>query len=166
MKKFVLLLALICITTSGFAQELATTYYLIRHAEKDRTDKSNKNPELTEIGKKRAIRWSEVLKFVQLDAVYSTNYKRTTQTATPTARRQGLTIQYYDPSEMYNEEFEEETKGKTVLIVGHSNTTPQFVNRVIGKQKYNDIDDSNNSNLYIITCYKNECSTQVLFIDL
>jgi len=41
--------------------------------------------------------------------------------------------------------------GKTVLVVGHSNTTPQFVNKIIGKEEYIDIDDLNNSNLYIVT---------------
>ena len=38
---------------------------------------------------------------------------------------------------------------KKVLIVGHSNTIPNFVNGLIEKDFYNQIDDLNNSNLYI-----------------
>jgi len=62
-----------------------TTYYLIRHAEKDRTDKTNKNPNLNEKGLERAKKWATYFKEIQLDAVYSTNYNRTQQTAKPTA---------------------------------------------------------------------------------
>ena len=62
-----------------------TTYYLIRHAEKDRSDSANRNPDLNPEGKKRAEKWAEVLKDIELDAVYSTDYKRTIQTAMPVA---------------------------------------------------------------------------------
>lgn len=48
-----------------------------------------------------------------------------------------------------------ETKNKKVLIVGHSNTIPDFVNAIIKKKKYNDIEDNNNRNLYIITIIGN-----------
>ena len=57
---------------SSFSQEqvkesTTTTYYLIRHAEKDRSDKSNRNPELTEIGKTRAQHWNEVFQNIAFD---------------------------------------------------------------------------------------------------
>ncbi|SDW93450.1 Phosphohistidine phosphatase SixA [Lutibacter oricola] len=131
-----------------------TKYFFIRHAEKNQTDKTNKNPDLSEKGKKRAIYWSEVLKSVEFDDVYSTNYKRTEQTASPTAVLNNVKIKYYNPRDLYSEDFQKKTKGKTILIVGHSNTTPSFVNKVIGKEKYKQIDESNNSNLYIVTLNK------------
>ena len=77
-----------------------TSIYLIRHAEKDRSDKENKDPELTEKGKQRAERWAEVLGLSKMDAVYSTNYQRTLQTAAPTAMRNGLEIQTYEPNNL------------------------------------------------------------------
>ena len=52
---------------------------------------------------------------------------------------------------MYDSIFQQETKGKTVLVVGHSNTTPAFVNKILAEEKYKDIDDNNNANLYIVT---------------
>ena len=41
-------------------------------------------------------------------------------------------------------------KGKTILVVGHSNTIPTFTNRISNKNIYNDIEDNNNSNLYVV----------------
>ena len=71
-------------------QESTTTYYLIRHSEKETSDKSNRDPELNEIGKQHAIYWAEILKTVSFDAIYSTNYIRTQKTAEPIAKQQQL----------------------------------------------------------------------------
>lgn len=142
-----------------------TTYYLIRHAEKDRSDKTNKNPGLTKDGLTRAENWSNVFKNITFDAVYSTNYNRTQQTATPTAQSKNLEIQSYDPRNLFSEDFAKTTKGKTVLIVGHSNTTPMFVNAILGEKKYEYIDDHNNGSLFIITISEDNKTDQVLQIN-
>ena len=162
--KQLLFLFLFFYSFSSFSQEL-TTYYLVRHAEKDRTDKSNSNPELTEIGFERAVKWSTVFENVRFDAIYSTNYKRTISTAIPTAKSQDLEVQYYNPRIPFSEEFQKATIGKTVLIVGHSNTTPQFVNVILEEKKYPQIEDDNNSNLYIVTLVNNSKSSVLLKIE-
>jgi 2,3-bisphosphoglycerate-dependent phosphoglycerate mutase len=154
MKKALLVLLFLAPLTS-FAQEV-TTYYLVRHAEKDRTDKTNSNPELTQKGMQRAVQWSQV---------YSTNYKRTVSTAKPTAIEKDLEVQFYNPREPYSVDFRKATSGKTVLVVGHSNTTPQFVNAIIGENKYPQIQDDNNSNLYVVTLVNNAITSIVLKID-
>ena len=41
-------------------------------------------------------------------------------------------------------------KGKTILVVGHSNTIPTFTNGISNKKLYNNIEDNNNSNLYVV----------------
>jgi len=154
MKYYLPLILILMILTPIKAQEEKneiTTYYLIRHAEKDRADNSNKNPNLTKIGQNRAKNWSIVFESIPFDIIYSTNYNRTIQTAEPTANSKNLNILYYNARELYDEKFKLKTMGKTVLVVGHSNTTPQFVNKIIGKEEYIDIDDLNNSNLYIVT---------------
>lgn len=142
-----------------------TVYYLIRHAEKNRTDSSNKNPELTEKGLKRAQKWASTLKNIKFDEVYATNYKRTIQTAQPTADANSISIKFYNPLNLYSESFKKATKGKKVLIVGHNNTTPLFANKIIGENKYPEIEDSINSNLYIITVNKNSKTSVFLSID-
>ncbi|MFC4722105.1 SixA phosphatase family protein [Geojedonia litorea] len=151
--------------TTPPVETTTSTYYFIRHAEKDRTDSTNTNPHLTEAGVIRANNWSRILGEVKFDAVYSTDYNRTKETAQPTADKNGLNITIYDPRAIDASSFLEETKGKTVLVVGHSNTTPAFVNSVIGEQKYLDIDDNNNGNIYIITISNNEIIDQLLVIN-
>lgn len=144
---------------------VTTTYYLIRHAEKDRSDPENRNPSLTEEGIARANRWASTFEDIPFDAVYSTTYARTQQTAMPTATQKGLEIQSYDPRNLFDENFQNATLGKTVLVVGHSNTTPSFVNAIIKEDRFEDIDDSNNTNLYIVTLTGGKSSTQLLHID-
>ena len=129
----------------------STTYYFIRHAEKDKSDVSNKNPHLNMNGILRAAKWTLVFENIQFDAVYSTNYHRTIETAQPTAEKNKVDITIYDPRNLDLENFLANTKGKRVLVVGHSNSTPTFVNSILGKEKYTQIDESNNANLYIVT---------------
>ncbi len=142
-----------------------TTYYLIRHAEKDRSDPENRNPSLTEEGIARAQRWSEVFKDVNFDMVYSTDYARTQETGTPTAKRKGLELKSYNPRTLFDVNFEKETVGKTVLVVGHSNTTPMFVNAILKKEQFAQIDDTNNGNLYIVTITGDEKTAQLLHVN-
>jgi len=142
-----------------------TNYYLIRHAEKDRSDSANKDPHLNETGKIRANRWNSVFNNISFDAIYSTDYNRTRETAKPTAVKNKLELIIYSPRDINLEEFLEETKGKTVLIVGHSNTTPFFANDIIGHKKHDQINDKNNGNLYIVTIIDGKITDQVLYIN-
>ena len=72
--------------------------YLIRHAEKDLTDPDTKNPKLRPCGEERADRLAAIFKDVNLQAVYSTDFKRTQSTAKPTAKSKNITVKSYDPS--------------------------------------------------------------------
>jgi len=172
MKNLLILAVTFFISTTTFSQEEKTistteitTYYFIRHAEKDRSDIYNRNPHLNEAGKKRAIKWSEILGHISFDEVYSTDYNRTKETAQPTATKNNLEVKLYDHKSLNAQNFIYNTKRKTVLIVGHSNTTPQFVNTIIGYKKYKDIDDSNNGNLYIVTFINAKKTDQLLTIN-
>jgi broad specificity phosphatase PhoE len=168
MKKYLLLIIFAFSTFVSFSQEKdeeVTTYYLIRHAEKNRTDKKNRNPHLTYKGTQRADRWAEVLSSANIDMVYTTDYNRTRETAEPTATKYGLKMYVYNPRKMYDEGFKFNTKGKNVLIVGHSNTTNAFANKILGEKKYGQIADDNNSNLYIVTVTKSGVTSVVLKIN-
>ena len=146
------------------AQEV-TTYYLIRHAEKERTDPSNRDPHLTIEGKKRAENWQNIFKKVPFDIVYSTPYHRTRETAQPTAISQQLTVESYDPRNLYNTSFKEKNEGKIVLVVGHSNTTPALANKILGREEYLQIDDHINGNLYILQVSPQGVTSQLLSIE-
>lgn len=157
------------IAFTPFSQETktaeVTNYYFIRHAEKDRSNPSERNPHLMDKGLQRADNWSTILGNIHFGAVYSTDYNRTKETAEPTASKNDLEITIYDPRMTDLDSFLNTTKGKTVLVVGHSNTIPEFVNKVIGKDKYENIDDDNNGNLYIVTTINGTIADQVLTIN-
>ncbi|WP_298425721.1 phosphoglycerate mutase family protein [uncultured Kordia sp.] len=169
MKKNILLLFSLFLVLNCFAQEAkdseTSVYYLIRHAEKDRSDKTNKNPNLTEKGQNRAHNWAKMFQHITFDAVYSTEYNRTQQTAAPTAKTNELKVITYHPYKINFEDFLKDTKGKTVLIVGHSNTTPAFTNKLLGEEKFESIDDNNNGNVYIVTITGDTKSVQLLTIN-
>ncbi|MEO1011171.1 MAG: phosphoglycerate mutase family protein [Bacteroidota bacterium] len=127
-----------------------TTFYFIRHAEKDRLDPENIDPELDQKGLGRAMHWAEILNDVDLDAIYSTDYERTSMTAAPAAVKQDIIVQYYTLEEMNIEQFKSDNLNNNVLVVGHSDTTPQFVNQIIGEDKYSTMDEYDNGSLYIV----------------
>lgn len=131
-------------------ETVISTFYFIRHAEKDRSNPDDIDPELNQDGLGRAIRWAEVLDFVALDAIYSTDFERTEMTAAPTAVKKDITLQYYDPDNLDIAQFKETNLGKNVLVVGHSNTIPEFVNKMLDTEKYNAMDDYDNSSLFIV----------------
>jgi len=154
----------------GYSQESkenkeTTTYILVRHSEKDTSDRSNRNPDLTEEGKKRSNNLVKILANFEIDKVYSTNYTRTLQTAEPISKDRNIEITQYDPRNLYDDEFQTQTKGKTSIVVGHSNTTPTFVNKIIGQKKYNDIDEKDYSKLFIIKITGDVITDTVLNID-
>lgn len=174
MKKNIVLLFSLFLVINCFAQETkakdtkeveTSVYYLIRHAEKDRSDKSKKDPKLTKQGNNRAAYWAEVFANVKFDAVYSTDYNRTRETATPIAKANELEITSYHPFKLDFEGFLKRTKGKTVLIVGHSNTTPAFTNKLLRKELFESIDDNNNGNVYIVTITGETKTVQLLTIN-
>ncbi|GAA4274678.1 phosphoglycerate mutase family protein [Aquimarina gracilis] len=153
----------------GFSQEKiknqTTTYFFIRHAEKDITDPKKRDPELTEEGKLRAQKWSKILADIKIDLVFSTDYSRTQNTAKPIAESQNLEILSYDPRDLNNKEFQKKTYGKTSVIVGHSNTTPFFVNKIVKKEKYTVIDEEEYGKLFIVTIKNGIITDVVLSID-
>ncbi|WP_397362529.1 SixA phosphatase family protein [Olleya sp. R77988] len=171
MKKILLLIFVLLFTFSIKAQDDSntthekTTYYFIRHAEKDKSDATNRNPKLIRRGKRRARQWKRYFKRKKLDAIYSTNYKRTLSTAFPTANNKKLPIILYNPRQTDYEAFKKETHGQSILIVGHSNTTPSFVNAIIGKDKHQSIDETINSKLFIVTITNGKVIDQVLDIN-
>ena len=105
--------------------------FLIRHAEKDQTNPDNKNPNLNEEGKLRALKWAEVLKNIEFDKIYSTKYYRTIETVMPISKKIKKEILIYSPSKINYDKFLLDNNNDKVLVVGHSNTIPGFVNGLI-----------------------------------
>ena len=157
-KNLHIIIAVLCFNI-GIAQQQVTTYYFIRHAEK--VDDS-KNPDLSENGLKRANQWNAIFADVHFDEIYSTNYKRTMQTAAPIATAKNIKTTIYDLKDLNIDHFKNENLNKRVLIVGHSNSIPKFVNQVIKYNLFPDIEDTVYGNLYIITITGDTASYHLL----
>jgi len=142
-----------------------STFYLIRHAEKVRTNKSERDPKLNEKGILRALNWKEYFLDKDITKIYSTNYKRTLETVKPFQEAIGLATILYSPSSIDYKDFISSNKGEIVLVVGHSNTIPNFVNELINDQVYAQIDDLNNSNLYIVNLCDSSISHRLIKVN-
>ena len=136
---------LICIlffsfTIVAFSQEKTTTLYLIRHAEK--ADNST-DPELSEVVKERALKWGSYFKDKNISSYYVSLNKRTMFTATyassvmSTEPEPGTSketnFRTYIPENFSLKQVIADQEGKSVVIVGHSNTIPAQINALLGK---------------------------------
>ena len=142
-----------------------STFYLIRHAEKVRTNKSDRDPALNKKGIIRAQNWKEYFINKDISKIYSTNYKRTLETVKPIQEAIGLTAILYSSASIDYKDFISSNKGEIVLVVGHSNTIPNFVNELINDQVYDQIDDLNNSNLYIVNLCDSSISHRLIKVN-
>ncbi len=105
--------------------------YVMRHLD---TPKGEPDPDLLPAGTARAkalVAWFEGK---PLTAVFSTNYRRTRQTAAGIAAARGLTVQIYDPDDMADLKLRVNAVVGPVLIVGHSNTVPDIVAELGGER--------------------------------
>ncbi|MCU0323245.1 MAG: histidine phosphatase family protein [Chitinophagaceae bacterium] len=164
MKKIFLFAALF-ISTNLLAQ--TTTYILVRHAEKDTTVQGSTmmqaDPPLTKQGEARAQKLVKMLQEFEVDEIYSTNYIRTKSTVTPLAEKYQLDIQNYNARDL--KDFANkllQTKNKTIVIAGHSNTTPALVNLLIGKEEYKPLDESVYNKIYMVIIKDGESKVRVI----
>ena len=111
-------------------QAFSSSIYLVRHAEKD----EGKDPALTKKGEQRAQQLAYLLEQTNITHIYSTQYKRTIQTAQPLIDKTGLNIKYYDPRQLQEFALKLKTVQGSILVVGHSNTTPQLVELLSGQE--------------------------------
>ncbi len=146
-----LLLVLLLLPMAGCAER--TTVILVRHAEKVA---GSGDVALTEPGRARATRLAELLKHAGITAVFATPYERTRGTAQPTAQALGIEVTVTPISgatsafaQSFAARVLQDFKGKTVLVVGHSNTTPEVI-AALGAPAVPAIPDAEYDNLYIV----------------
>jgi len=131
MKKWMGLLCLFLLSTVAQGNSI----YLIRHAEK--ANDGTKDPALTEKGLQRAQNIVQMLSHAGISKVYATDYKRTQMTAQPMADYLGLEVLSYNPSELSVLVQQLKDDQANVLVVGHSNTTPQLAHLLSGEPVVN-----------------------------
>jgi broad specificity phosphatase PhoE len=157
MSKFLYIALLAFISSNAISQnkEELTTFILLRHAEKETGQNAmttGNDQKLSEEGKKRAERITELFSQTSIAAIYSTSYERTRSTVTPLAISKSLEVMYYEPNKveaidkMWNEH-----QGKIIIVCGHSNTIPKIANYLTGTNSYKDFSDSDYGNILVIT---------------
>lgn len=108
---------------------------LVRHAEKEA---GGSDPALTAAGIARAEALSHLLGDTPIHALYASQYTRTQLTVGPLAERTKLEVQISpieggieEWAQRFAAELRSRHAGETVVVAGHSNTTP-FLARALG----------------------------------
>ena len=138
-----------------FESQATTTMIFVRHAEKALTPVDD--PALTPAGQLRAGELARQLVDADvvagIDAVYSTDYRRTVQTAQPVADALNLPVNLYEPddNEAVLERILKEHKGKIILVVGHSDTLPALIADLGASKLVPPIAESEYDNIYLVS---------------
>ena len=140
-----------------FESQATTTVIFVRHAEK--VTLPTEDPGLSEAGQQRAAELArqlvdaDVVPGVGVDAVYSTSYRRSVETAKPVADALNLPVLMYDASDTAAiiEAIVKEYKGKIILVVGHSNTVPEMIANMGASKNVPEISEDEYDNIYVVT---------------
>ena len=152
MRRLVLsVLVVLGISVPAFAQN---TVFVVRHAERADAGASASpmmatDPDLSDIGKARAESLAAVLKDAGITAIFTTEYKRTQQTAAPLAKALGLQVTPVSSRDLPG--LIEKVKGSAgnVLVVGHSNTVGDVISR-LGVAEAVKLGDADYDNLFAV----------------
>jgi broad specificity phosphatase PhoE len=134
---FFLLAMFAGVNVQAYAQ---TVVIVVRHAERA---PGSGDPPISEIGRARAAALADLLKSANVAAIITTQLQRTKQTAEPLATALGITGTVVNTSDIARHAADvaaaaRQHSGKTVLVVGHSNTVPAIV-AALGGPKFPDL---------------------------
>lgn len=138
-----------------FLPAFTQTIFIVRHAEKETNETAatmmKNDPPLSEAGKQRAQDLKQVLKDENINYIFSTKTVRTHSTAEPTRALFDLSIENYAP--VPDSAFIRRllSLNKNILVVGHSNTVDDLVNKIMGAPTIpSDLPDTAYDNLFVI----------------
>lgn len=157
---------LLCVLTGLFfgcaqveKENSSYTLYLVRHAEKQ-TDQGS-DPELTTAGKHRSQRLATWFKDKDIEDIWSSDYKRTHDTAKPLVDSSGLDLSIYDPRNLATLSGQLLQIEHNAVIVGHSNTTPELA-RLLCNCEVDDMEESEYDRLIVISVVDGETQVKSL----
>jgi broad specificity phosphatase PhoE len=119
---------------------------LVRHAERE---SSGSDPSLTAAGKRRASLLATMFAGSGVTAIFTSTAARTKQTAAPLAARVGLTPREIDDSTAAARA-QILAGGACVVVVGHTNTVPGFIEAFGGPADVV-IDDDEFDRMFMLT---------------
>jgi len=122
---------------------------VVRHADKiDDTDDAVLSP----TGQAQAERLANVLKDLGISTIYTTQFKRTIQTATPLADLLGIKLLAYEQTDVDGvvKEIREKHPKEVVMVVGHRSTVPRILKQ-FGASEVVALETSEYDSLFILT---------------
>ena len=155
---FLLLLAVLVSIAPLAAAEHPQVVVLVRHGEK--SDAPPGDVALSDTGRARAEELAIALAEARLDTIITTQFRRTRETAAPLARELKLNtviVQAGDdtPSHARAVAAAVRAGGRSVLVVGHSNTVPAIIG-ALGGPAMDELCDSEYSNLFTLVLVPGE----------
>ncbi len=143
-------LRIVCFLIFGLAANAMAEphiLFLVRHAERaDAGGTPQKNPALSEKGQKRAEALTRALRDTGITALYTTEFKRTEETAAPLSRSLGIKPEIVPARETATLLGKLKDSSGNVLVVAHSNTLPEIMQGLgissppkIGETDYDDL---------------------------
>jgi broad specificity phosphatase PhoE len=146
-----LLMRIFLLVFTVFLCSCSSYIYVVRHAEKATPMGNNSDVPLTPAGEERAKALRDSLKHKNIELIYSTNTIRTKNTAEPTAQWFHLSINTYNNASDSSFIATLKHSKKNILVVGHSNTVDDIVNRICGRQLIaRDLMDIEYDNLFVL----------------
>lgn len=148
MKRLLFCLAALALTSSALAE--SPIIFLVRHAE--RAAISGRVPSdtgLSEPGRTRAQSLAQALKDAKLTAIFTSEYKRTQETAAPLAESLGIRPEVVAADDLRSLLSKMKSARGNVLVIGHSNTLPQIIN-ALGVSERVAISESDYDNLFLV----------------
>lgn len=130
-----------------------TTIYLVRHA-----DRVESVDALNDLGVKRAEDLKRAMRKNNIQHIFSSDYTRTKQTAAPLAEALKLSTKIYDAGNLpaLVKKIKDHHRNQNILIVGHSNTTPEMANLFGVKPKLNNLPHETYHKIYKINLYSDD----------
>ena len=118
-----------------------TVVIVVRHGEREETPADPRDPALNAAGQTRAAALAAAAEDAGVSAVYSTQFRRTRDTGAPLAQKLGVPVTPFEINggnmanypALLRDEILDKHRGKTVVVVGHSNTVPAIVQALGGK---------------------------------
>jgi phosphohistidine phosphatase SixA len=127
--------------------DAAPVIFIVRHAEK--ASAGDKDPDLSLEDQKRADALARILKNSQVTSVFVTEFKRTQETAAPTARAAHVSPTLVPANDISELVEKLRAVNGNALVVGHGNTIPELL-KALGIATLVSIPDDDYTEIFVV----------------
>ncbi|HYR79008.1 MAG TPA: phosphoglycerate mutase family protein [Candidatus Dormibacteraeota bacterium] len=143
-RRLIIIAAVLLFTLSAVAA--SPIIFVVRHAEKSA---DGNDPDLSAAGQERAEALARIVKDAEITAIFTTEFKRTQETAAPTAKELHVSPTVIPADQIFA--LVEKLRGLkgNGLVVGHGNTIPDLV-KALGIATPVNVPENDYSELFFI----------------